>query len=343
MAFRKFSPLLLCCFFLTAAGCANKQKTDVQQPGAMSNVAVVVTPKPGGGPVTTALNKGGKKNGDHCLLAMVKPADGPINSPYGNRRLGKRTKFHKGIDIGAPRGSEVIAAAGGKVIFCGRKKGYGRTVEIEHTDGVVTRYAHLDAIFASEGQSVKQSDRLGLVGCSGHATGPNLHFELLAQGRPVNPLSEGWINASSDDLARFAAAGGPEDAGVMVADADDGGMADVGAGIPDIRSARVKNADMRAASARGAKADDGENAGLTTASAKGGKSAKRAKSTGAKSAKVANTKAPAAKTASAKTTGAKTASAKAANAKTAGAKTPATKVASAKSPAAKAPGAKAKS
>ena len=316
MAFRKFPLLFLCCFSMAVAGCANKQKSEVQQPGAMTNVAVVVTPRQGSGPATAALNKGGK-TGDHCLLAMVKPADGPINSPYGNRRLGRKTKFHKGIDIGAKRGSDVVAAAAGKVVFCGRKKGYGRTVEIEHSNGVVTRYAHLDAIFASEGQTVKQCDRLGLVGRSGHATGPNLHFELLAQGRPVNPLNEGWINASSnDDLTRFATASGADDAGVMVADADDGGMADVN-GIPDIRSARVKSADMKAASAKSA---GGKDAGLTTASAKSGKNAKRTKSTGAKSVKAAGVKAPAAKVAGAKAPAAKVASAKAPAGKVAGAK-----------------------
>lgn len=274
MAFKRFSLLLLCCFSMAVAGCAGKQKTGVRQPDHMSDVAVVVTPKQGGGPATAALNRSGI-NGDQCLLAMVKPADGPINSPYGNRRLGKKTKFHKGIDIGAKRGSDVVAAASGKVVFSGTKKGYGKTVDIEHRDGIITRYAHLDAIFVSGGQTVKQSERLGLVGRSGRTTGPNLHFELLAHGRPVNPLSEGWIDVpANNSLPHVAAVSGPANTAVRTADA----------GTADVRAASAKTA--------GAKAGSTHNVKVASAKTTKGKasSAKSVKTSSAGGVKVASAK-----------------------------------------------------
>ena len=202
MTFRKTSLLILFCLSLVAAGCSAKQKTDPgQTPGVirtnMANVAALAV-RQGDKPVVPTIR--GKENVSYCTLAMVKPADGPINSAVGVRQdPGKRSKkFHKGIDIGAKRGADVTAAAAGKVVFAGRKTGYGNTVEIEHGSGMTTRYAHLGSILVSEGQAVDQSSRIGLVGSSGHATGANLHFELLAQGRPVNPIPQsGWQDAST--------------------------------------------------------------------------------------------------------------------------------------------------
>ena len=198
MTFRRVHLVIVLCCCLAAAGCSSRQKYDPQrQPGApvsdMSNVALL-SPKQGKGPVPVTTTKG-KENEAYCTLAMVKPADGPVNSDYGVRRApGKKvSKFHKGIDIGAKRGSDVLAAASGKVVFTGKKRGYGNTVEIEHGNGVATRYAHLDRILVSKGQDVSQAYRIGLVGRSGRTTGANLHFELLAQGRPVNPIpQDGW-------------------------------------------------------------------------------------------------------------------------------------------------------
>ena len=210
MTFRTVQLLVALCFCLAATGCSSRQKCDPQgQPGRlvneMSNVALL-TPKKDKGPVVITTTKG-KENVTHCTLAMVKPAEGPVNSDFGVRRApGKRAaeKFHKGIDIGAKRGSDVVAAASGKVVFTGKKRGYGNTVEIEHGNGVTTRYAHLDRILVSEGQSVDQATRIGLVGRSGHTTGANLHFELIALGKPINPIpQEGWVDESAAGLHRL--------------------------------------------------------------------------------------------------------------------------------------------
>ena len=200
MAFGKLHLLVLLCLSIVITGCSARKKVEpMQVPSGMisdemSNVAQI-KPKQGAGPVKIT-STGGKENEAFCTIAMVKPADGPVNSPYGVRRIpGKKRgkKFHKGIDIGAKRGSDVVAAAPGKVIFSGKKRGYGNTVEIAHDNGLVTLYAHMDKIFVSEGQPVAEAGRIGIVGRSGRTTGPNLHFELLAGGKPVNPVpTQGW-------------------------------------------------------------------------------------------------------------------------------------------------------
>ena len=191
MTFKTSHLLIIVSFVLIISGCASKKTETQEMPGS---VRADMTK---GRPLQTT----GKKQGDYCLLAMVRPADGPVVSQYGNRRLGKKskTRFHKGIDIGAKRGTSVVAAAPGRVCFVGNKRGYGKTVDVDHGDGVTTRYAHLDAIFVAEGQQVNPTCRLGLVGRTGRTTGANLHFELLDEGRHVNPLLRGtWLNETPD-------------------------------------------------------------------------------------------------------------------------------------------------
>lgn len=94
---------------------------------------------------------------------------------------------HPGIDISAPPGSPVVATARGRVVAAGSGAGYGRMVEVDHGFGYRTRYAHLASILARPGQAVERGEILGEVGRSGLATGPNLHYEVLVEGRPVNP------------------------------------------------------------------------------------------------------------------------------------------------------------
>lgn len=122
---------------------------------------------------------------------FIKPADGKITSDFGVRRSfskKRRTAFHQGVDINAKRGSTVVAAAPGKVVFAGSKgRGYGLTVDVQHSNGLVTRYAHLDKIFVKPGQNVNSNVKLGLVGRTGRTTGPNLHLEVIAQGKPMDP------------------------------------------------------------------------------------------------------------------------------------------------------------
>ena len=197
MTFKTSHLLIIVSFVLIISGCAAKKTETQEMPGsARADMAK-------GRPLQTT----GKKQGDYCLLAMVRPADGPVVSQYGNRRLGKKskTRFHKGIDIGAKRGTSVVAAAPGRVCFVGSKSGYGKTVDVDHGDGVTTRYAHLDAIFVAEGQQVDPTCRLGLVGRTGRTTGANLHFELLDEGRHVNPLLRGtWLNETPDRERQLA-------------------------------------------------------------------------------------------------------------------------------------------
>jgi len=130
---------------------------------------------------------------DDDILCLIKPADGPIFSGYGVRRRirGGPPRIHAGIDIAAPRGSDVVAAAGGTVVFSGRKGGYGNTVKICHGNDLITLYAHMDRVFVTKGQTLDQGERLGLVGRTGRTTGPHLHFELRVAGQHTNPVPEG--------------------------------------------------------------------------------------------------------------------------------------------------------
>ena len=122
--------------------------------------------------------------------SFIKPTLGPVSSKFGMRRhpTKRRASFHSGIDINIKRGTPVMSAAPGKVVFVGvRSRAYGKTVEVLHGGDVITRYAHLDSITVREGEMVSPAVKIGTVGRTGRTTGPNLHFEVLAKGKPVNP------------------------------------------------------------------------------------------------------------------------------------------------------------
>lgn len=106
---------------------------------------------------------------------------------YGNVRL------HTGVDYAAAKGTPVSATSPGQVAFVGRIRGYGRVVDIDHGSGVTTRYAHLSKYSGGlrKGFRVQAGDIIGEVGSSGTATGPNLHFEMRINGRPIDPLKSG--------------------------------------------------------------------------------------------------------------------------------------------------------
>ncbi|MEM0928778.1 MAG: M23 family metallopeptidase [Pseudomonadota bacterium] len=110
---------------------------------------------------------------------------GKVTSSYGPRSGG----FHHGVDLAAPRGTEVRAAKAGKVIFRGRKKGFGRLIIIDHGGGQHTYYAHLAGYNTRKGRNVKRGQRIGRVGKSGRASGYHLHFEIRQNGRSVNPTN----------------------------------------------------------------------------------------------------------------------------------------------------------
>ena len=115
---------------------------------------------------------------------------GKINNEFGFRRspFGGRTyEFHAGMDIDGERGDQVIAPAGGVVTEAGWKGGYGNMVEIDHGNGLKTRYGHLSKIEVEIGQTLSRGQLLAFVGSTGRSTGPHLHYELRLNDRPINP------------------------------------------------------------------------------------------------------------------------------------------------------------
>jgi murein DD-endopeptidase MepM/ murein hydrolase activator NlpD len=128
-------------------------------------------------------------------LASQVVIDGwPVKSGYISSVFGRRTDpfsgkqaYHKGLDFTARTGTPVLAVASGVVIWAGWDKDYGKLVEIRHSDGYRTRYAHNRAVHVKPGQVVMKGDKIAEVGNTGRASGTHLHLEVLAQGRPVDP------------------------------------------------------------------------------------------------------------------------------------------------------------
>jgi murein DD-endopeptidase MepM/ murein hydrolase activator NlpD len=109
-----------------------------------------------------------------------------IGSPFG-ARWGKP---HEGIDLPAPVGTPVFAAADGRVVYAGAGiRGYGNLIVLKHAGDLLTAYAHNSVLLVSQGQSVRSGDRIALVGQSGHATGPHLRFEVRRGQIPRDPMS----------------------------------------------------------------------------------------------------------------------------------------------------------
>lgn len=117
------------------------------------------------------------------ILGM--PARGRITSRFGPRWGG----FHKGVDIAAPVGTPIYASDGGVVIQAGWSGGYGRMILIDHGGGIKTRYAHCSRLLVSSGGRVRKGQLIAKMGSTGNSTGPHVHFEVIKNGRPVNPLT----------------------------------------------------------------------------------------------------------------------------------------------------------
>ena len=115
---------------------------------------------------------------------LIWPVNGPVTSPYGWRW----GRMHQGIDIGVPTGTPIHAAAAGTVIYCGWEEGYGNFVVLDNGGDLATAYGHQSSIAVTCGQHVNQGDVIGYTGCTGHCTGPHLHFEVRINGNPVDPL-----------------------------------------------------------------------------------------------------------------------------------------------------------
>jgi murein DD-endopeptidase MepM/ murein hydrolase activator NlpD len=131
-------------------------------------------------------------------VRMPLSGDASVTSPFGYRAdpfLG-RLALHPGIDLTEAWGAEIHAAGAGRVTHAGPMGGYGIMVEIDHGNGLVTRYAHMSKALVEEGQDVAQGAVLGKMGSSGRSTGPHLHYEVRVDGEPVDP--ERYLRAGAD-------------------------------------------------------------------------------------------------------------------------------------------------
>ena len=137
------------------------------------------------------------------LNDRVYPQGRPVKSGWMSSYFGKRTDpftgkaaNHRGVDFAGKSGSEVIAVADGVITWSSSRYGYGQLVEINHGNGYSTRYAHNSENLVSVGDEVRKGQTVALMGDTGRATGPNLHFEVLKEGRRVNPVK--FIRQSAD-------------------------------------------------------------------------------------------------------------------------------------------------
>jgi murein DD-endopeptidase MepM/ murein hydrolase activator NlpD len=121
----------------------------------------------------------------------IMPTQGWLSSAFSSMRthpILHMARPHEGIDVSAPMGSPIEAPAAGIVSDAGWETGYGNTITIDHGFGIVTKFAHASKLLVRNGQRVSRGQRIALVGNSGLATGPHLHYEVHVNGRPVNPL-----------------------------------------------------------------------------------------------------------------------------------------------------------
>src|SRR5690606_13784781 len=114
---------------------------------------------------------------------------GWMSSGFGRRvdPFSGQMAWHAGVDFAGREGSDVVAVASGVVTFAGKRYGYGQMVEINHGDGYVTRYGHHETLAVKVGDIVKKGQVIGSMGSSGRSTGPHVHFEVLKNGRHVDP------------------------------------------------------------------------------------------------------------------------------------------------------------
>ena len=130
------------------------------------------------------------------LKEQIHPEGRPVTQGFISSYFGEREDpftgheaYHKGVDFAGSAGADVIAVAAGVVTWAGERSGYGTLVEINHGDGYVTRYAHNERTLVNVGETVKRGQPIALMGSTGRSTGPHVHFEVLRNGRQVDPLS----------------------------------------------------------------------------------------------------------------------------------------------------------
>jgi murein DD-endopeptidase MepM/ murein hydrolase activator NlpD len=130
------------------------------------------------------------------LKEQIHPEGRPVTGGFISSYFGEREDpfsgheaYHKGVDFAGTAGSNVVAVAAGVVTWSGERTGYGNLVEINHGDGYVTRYAHNERTLVKVGETVKRGEAVALMGSTGRSTGPHVHFEVIRNGRQVDPLS----------------------------------------------------------------------------------------------------------------------------------------------------------
>lgn len=126
----------------------------------------------------------GEVFGPRAGRRLAWPVYGVISSPFGMRGDG----MHEGLDISAPRGTPIRAAAAGRVVELGAMGNYGLAVIIDHGQGLQTLYAHCDRLLVRRGARVEAGQVIAVVGSTGRSTGPHLHFEVIVRGERVDPL-----------------------------------------------------------------------------------------------------------------------------------------------------------
>ncbi len=138
-----------------------------------------------------SVNFAASVTGSNTRTPSIWPTTGVITSDFGARvdPVSGGQAYHEGIDIADDYGTQVVATAAGTVIFAGPTDGgYGNLVEIDHGNGIVTRYGHNSVVLVSPGQQVRQGDVISLMGSTGKSTGSHLHYEVDVNGTPVDPI-----------------------------------------------------------------------------------------------------------------------------------------------------------
>ncbi len=132
-----------------------------------------------------------RRSADQARMPTALPiTDYPyLSSSYGWRRnpVTGRYAMHEGLDFSAPPGTPILAASGGVVLEANYQTGYGNTVEIDHGDGLITRYAHASSLLVKQGDLIERGQPVARVGSTGRSTGPHLHFEVRLAGQPLDP------------------------------------------------------------------------------------------------------------------------------------------------------------
>jgi murein DD-endopeptidase MepM/ murein hydrolase activator NlpD len=130
------------------------------------------------------------------LSLEIKPSGRPVREGYISSYFGERMDpfngedaFHKGVDFASDAGADVLAVASGIVTWAGPREGYGNLVELNHGNGYVTRYAHAARTLVTVGDEVERGQAVAVVGSTGRSTGPHLHFEVLKDGRQIDPMA----------------------------------------------------------------------------------------------------------------------------------------------------------